>query len=416
MMSTRSSDYASIRGGGDGVGGRSGSSSRLARGPLPWGEEEEDDDSTPDAFDVDDGNGGQVEVNSECKGNGNSDGPIDNNNNNAYNIGNNNNNNNGGGVRTEVQIWVEEREEMEGEEEMGEEAECVMFLSRKSKLGMDKIALFEYFNTRLEERAQCPNKRCTCLAILGDKSARSSVAKYLTWFKQRNKYEQDSIVFKWFRYSSFLKPSTKQKRTKNKMLCCLPYIDDSTAIIDEMVRIHLICTCGLQCSLAFGDKRYTSIRNASKFTAVMPAHNSIGKKNYNAIKKNEWKYEPLLRHVEYLKNLVEVQATKVVATLVDGMQGHANCDDSLDVTSSEVQSKMIFMGHQILSCHVPVVVIFHLVEGVVHANVGQNVTPHNPSLGLFLYYFLHTMSLWHHKSIHNNTNNHQTPPPWWWRR
>jgi hypothetical protein len=32
-------------------------------------------------------------------------------------------------------------------------------------------------------------------------------------------------------------------------------------------------------------------------------------------------------------------------------------------------------------------------QGVVHANVGQNVTPHNPSLGLFLYHFLHTMVL-----------------------
>jgi hypothetical protein len=29
--------------------------------------------------------------------------------------------------------------------------------------------------------------------------------------------------------------------------------------------------------------------------------------------------------------------------------------------------------------------------GVVHANVGQNVTPHNPSLGLFLYHFFHTI-------------------------
>jgi hypothetical protein len=35
---------------------------------------------------------------------------------------------------------VEEREEMEVEEEEGKEAECVTFLSRKSKLGMDKIA------------------------------------------------------------------------------------------------------------------------------------------------------------------------------------------------------------------------------------------------------------------------------------
>ncbi len=52
--------------------------------------------------------------------------------------------------------------------------------------------------------------------------------------------------------------------------------------------------------------------------------------------------------------------------------------------------------------------------GVVHANVGQNVTPHNPSLGLFVYHFLHTMSLWCCESIHNNTNNQQTPPPWWW--
>ncbi len=53
---------------------------------------------------------------------------------------------------------------------------------------------------------------------------------------------------------------------------------------------------------------------------------------------------------------------------------------------------------------------------VAHANVGQNVTPHNPSLGLCLYPFLHKMSLWHHDSIHDNTNNQQTPPPWWWSR
>ncbi len=55
-------------------------------------------------------------------------------------------------------------------------------------------------------------------------------------------------------------------------------------------------------------------------------------------------------------------------------------------------------------------------QGVVHANVGQNVTPHNPSLGIFLYHFLHTMVSWRHESIHNNTNNEQTPPLWWWSR
>ncbi len=78
MTSTRSCDYASIGGGGNGVGGGSRWSRRLARGPPPWGKEEEDNNSTPVAFDVDDGNGGKVEVNSKCVGNSNSNGPVDN--------------------------------------------------------------------------------------------------------------------------------------------------------------------------------------------------------------------------------------------------------------------------------------------------------------------------------------------------
>ncbi len=180
------------------------------------------------------------------------------------------------------------------------------YLSRKSKLGMNEVALFEYFNTRLEETTECPNKQCTCLAILGDASAHASVAKYLTWFEQSNTYEEDSIVFEWFRYSSFLKPSIKQKRTNKKKLFRLPYINDGTAIVDEMVHIHLLCTFGLERILAFCKKRYGSIWNALKFTSVMPAHKSIGKENYNAIEKNDQKYEPLMRHFEYLKNLGEV--------------------------------------------------------------------------------------------------------------
>jgi hypothetical protein len=101
---------------------------------------------------------------------------------------------------------------------------------------------------------------------------------------------------------------------------------------------------GLQRILVFGKKRYGSIWNASKLTSVMPAHKSIGKKNYDTIEKNNQKYEPLMRHLEYLKNLSEVQATQVVATLVDGMQGHVNCNDSLVVTYLP-----ILLGYQ--SCY-----------------------------------------------------------------
>ncbi len=60
MVSTRSSDYAAIGSGGDGVGGKSRSSRLLARGPPPKGKEEKDNDSTPVAFDVNYGNGGEL--------------------------------------------------------------------------------------------------------------------------------------------------------------------------------------------------------------------------------------------------------------------------------------------------------------------------------------------------------------------
>jgi hypothetical protein len=36
---------------------------------------------------------------------------------------------------------------MEVQEEKGEEAVCVTVLSRKSKLGINEVVLFEYFNT-----------------------------------------------------------------------------------------------------------------------------------------------------------------------------------------------------------------------------------------------------------------------------
>ncbi len=107
MASIRSSDYAAIGGGSNGIDGGSQLSRQLARGPPPGGKEEEDNNSTPVAFGVNAGNGGNVEVNSECKGNGNSDGPIDNNDSNNYNVDddNDNNNNDRGGGRTEAQTW-----------------------------------------------------------------------------------------------------------------------------------------------------------------------------------------------------------------------------------------------------------------------------------------------------------------------
>ena len=47
------------------------------------------------------------------------------------------------------------------------------------------------------------------------------------------------------------------------------------------------------------------------------------------------------------------------------------------------------------------------------ANVGQNVTLHNPSLGLFSGTCLHTTS---YETLTHNTNNQQTSLQWWWSR
>ncbi len=103
MTSTRSSDYVAIGSGGNGSGVGSRSSRRLARGLQPGGKEEQDNNSTPVSFDVDDGNGGKVNFNSECKGDGNSNGPIDNSDDSDYNVNGDDNNNddnidNGGGA------------------------------------------------------------------------------------------------------------------------------------------------------------------------------------------------------------------------------------------------------------------------------------------------------------------------------
>jgi hypothetical protein len=122
---------------------------------------------------------------------------------------------------------------------------------------------------------------------------------------------------------------------KNGKVFRLPFVDDGTDAVDDKnggVRTHLLCKRGLVILLTFGERRYVTIQRAVMSSAVLPDHKSIGKKNYNNVEKNERKYQPVLHHFEYLKNIGEVRATRAVATLVDGMGGHANRDDNIDIT------------------------------------------------------------------------------------
>ena len=67
-------------------------------------------------------------------------------------------------------------------------------------------------------------------------------------------------------------------------------------------------------------------------TSVLPSHKASGKVNVNAVENDEIKLLPLIKHFEYLLNLGELRATRVVATLVDGEQGHSNREDTVDMT------------------------------------------------------------------------------------
>jgi hypothetical protein len=137
------------------------------------------------------------------------------------------------------------------------------------------------------------------------------------------------------RYVLILKASNEQRKgMKNKKVFRLPFVNDGTDAIDDNngVRTNLLCKKGLGSLLTFGQRRYVSNRRAAMSSAVLPDNKSIGKKNYNNVEKYERKYQPVLHHFEYLKNLGEVRATRAVATLVDGMGGHANRDDNIDVT------------------------------------------------------------------------------------
>ena len=221
----------------------------------------------------------------------------------------------------------EQKVDAEEEELLG-----TVVLARKSKLALNDTDLYTYFLNRLE-RMSCPNRSCGCLAIVDDSNARSAIAKYLSWFERQCKHDQDSIVFEWMRYVLILKTSIKQRKgMRNRLVFRLPFVDDGTDAFDDKVRTYLLCKRGLVILLNFGERRYVTIRSAAMSSSVLPDHKSIGTKNYNAVEKNERKYQPLLRHFEYLMNLGEVRATRVVATLVDGMGDHANRDRNIDVT------------------------------------------------------------------------------------
>ena len=131
---------------------------------------------------------------------------------------------------------------------------------------------------------------------------RDSVVKYLCWFNAKTKYEQDSIVFEWFKYSLYFRKSFSYD-SNHITLFCLPFIDDGTVVVPDAVRRHMLCSQGLHLVLNWGRSRWESLPKASVVTGVMLIHRAKGKTNYNSISNSEHKMGPLMGHFEYLMEL-----------------------------------------------------------------------------------------------------------------
>ncbi len=98
------------------------------------------------------------------------------------------------------------------------------------------------------------------------------------------------IVFEWYKYSSYVK-----KVGQHSLRFCnyrLPYIDDGTKPVHEIVRNHLVCIKGLQKILGYGRKSFLRLSREAMCSHILPPHKATGKHNYNAIENDEKKRGP----------------------------------------------------------------------------------------------------------------------------
>ncbi len=149
---------------------------------------------------------------------------------------------------------------MGAEEDNNEEDAVVMFsMRRKSKMSDGELCT--HFNTHLQTKGSsiCPNRQCNCFALLRNENARSSIARYMTWFSRQTQYKQSSIVLQWIRYLTLLRMQGQARMN----YFWLPYINDGTEDVPKTVRDHVVCTRGLRFIFGFGRSRYEQIRKVS---------------------------------------------------------------------------------------------------------------------------------------------------------
>jgi hypothetical protein len=73
---------------------------------------------------------------------------------------------------------------------------------RKAKKAMSDDELCLHFLDSLSKQTiqGCGNKGCNCMKIMENERIRLAVARYLAWFENKEKLEQDTILLEWYKY------------------------------------------------------------------------------------------------------------------------------------------------------------------------------------------------------------------------
>ena len=118
----------------------------------------------------------------------------------------------------------------------------------------------------------CGKTSCDCLDILLDVNVRECVAQYLLQFVKKSKYDQDSIIWEWYKYAIAARIDAMISRRK-PLWFCLPYDATLNTDIDCLreSQKHRLCLLGMRSLLGIGGSRYRSIRAAAS-VGVMPRH------------------------------------------------------------------------------------------------------------------------------------------------
>jgi hypothetical protein len=221
--------------------------------------------------------------------------------------------------------------------------------TRRDKMLLSDLELLHYFETKLGPELFC-SCQGNCLRILGDKAICTAVSSYLVWFERKSKHEQDTVIFQWMIYGnapggrhSLSTSQPKRREFGYHVPFDGKYLDDGGQSLARLHSHHL-CTLGLHFVMGIGRRQMKSIRETATISAMMPLSRSIGQPSNAEMKADDERLPPLHAHFDYLLNLGEVRATRVVATLVDGVHGRANREESLDNVYLPIS-----MGHR--SCY-----------------------------------------------------------------